>query len=706
MRSLLRSERALLAAFLFSLIAGAAPVGRAQSVITTIPVGTNPFAPAVNTTTNKIYVANAGSSSVSVINGATNTVITTITGVGNQPTDVAVNSVTNKVYVAAQTGVTVIDGATDTVAKTLPLGFTFRLAVNPVTNRVYVSTDGGGSAVIVLDGATDTVITAVPLNSSYQPAVNTVTNKIYVVDAGNFVHVIDGATNTVVKSVFVGLSPQKVAVNSLLNRIYVANYQSSDVTVIDGATDTVVTTVPVSNHPYGIAVDPATSKILVASQNNSATVDSADIISGATNSVIATFAVADQPDGAAINPLTHRGYITHELNGLVTVVAIQNDVLISEFRFHGAAGGADEFIELANTNNTAFTVNSADGSAGWTLVAAGGTVLAQIPNGTIIPPHGHLLVVNSAGYSLAGYPAGNATTATADFSYTQDIPDNSGVALFATQNATNFNAALRLDAVGFTLVSDPLYREGAGIAGFPSSDGEYSLVRKLTTGQPRDTNDNNSDFVFVATQGDTIYGTDSNVSVLGAPGPENLSSPVEHNADVKAALLDSCAGPGPCQNRVRSAAPDPTQSACSPLGTLSIRRRFKNTTQQPITRLRFRVVDITTLGNRAPGEADVRALASTQTAVVLSTGTPATVEGTTLEQPPVQAQCGGLNSSLSAGTITMSQPLAPGASINVQFLLGVVQGGSFRFFINVEALTGASGLTNRTASKSALKGRQ
>jgi hypothetical protein len=116
-------------------------------------------------------------------------------------------------------------------------------------------------------------------------------------------------------------------------------------------------------------------------------------------------------------------------------------------------------------------------------------------------------------------------------------------------------------------------------------------------------------------------------------------------------------------------------------------------------------VDITTLGNRAAGEADVRALSSTQTVVVLSMGTPATVEGTTLEQPPVQAQCGGLNSSLSAGTVTMAQPLAPGASINVQFLLGVVQGGSFRYFINVEALTGPSGVTSRPASKSALKWR-
>ena len=63
-----------------------------------------------------------------------------------------------------------------------------------------------------------------------------------------------------------------------------------------------------------------------------------------------------------------------------------------------------------------------------------------------------------------------------------------------------------------------------------------------------------------------------------------------------------------------------------------------------------------------------------------------TIEGTTLEQPPAQTIGGGLNSTASASTVTLASPLAPGASVNVQFLLGVQQGGSFRFLLNVEAL--------------------
>jgi hypothetical protein len=63
-----------------------------------------------------------------------------------------------------------------------------------------------------------------------------------------------------------------------------------------------------------------------------------------------------------------------------------------------------------------------------------------------------------------------------------------------------------------------------------------------------------------------------------------------------------------------------------------------------------------------------------------------TVLGTTLEQPPTQANGGGWNSTLSAGTITLATPLANGASINLQFLLGVQQTGSFKFFFNIEGL--------------------
>jgi hypothetical protein len=86
------------------------------------------------------------------------------------------------------------------------------------------------------------------------------------------------------------------------------------------------------------------------------------------------------------------------------------------------------------------------------------------------------------------------------------------------------------------------------------------------------------------------------------------------------------------------------------------------------------------------GIADVRPINSTQVIVSLTGGGTATVEGTTLDQPPSQPNGGGINTSMSAGTITVGTPLNNGQTINLQFLLGVQQTGSFRFYINVEAL--------------------
>jgi hypothetical protein len=137
-------------------------------------------------------------------------------------------------------------------------------------------------------------------------------------------------------------------------------------------------------------------------------------------------------------------------------------------------------------------------------------------------------------------------------------------------------------------------------------------------------------------------------------------------------------------NRVRSAAGANSTNAA--FGTLDIRRRFTNTTGAPVAALRFRIVDITTFPPANASTADLRALSSSQVVVSLSGGGTAIVEGTTLETPLAQTLGGGLNSTLSAGTITFGRPLGLNLSVSLRFLLGVQQQGNFRFLVNVETL--------------------
>src|SRR6476660_7467153 len=70
----------------------------AQTVTAELNIGSSPQTLVVNPVTNKIYVVDAPSGAVFVIDGASGNLIAE-TGVINNPVGIAVNTVTNKVYV-------------------------------------------------------------------------------------------------------------------------------------------------------------------------------------------------------------------------------------------------------------------------------------------------------------------------------------------------------------------------------------------------------------------------------------------------------------------------------------------------------------------------------------------------------------------------------------------------------------------------------
>ena len=444
-------------------------------------------------------------------------------------------------------------------------------------------------------------------------------------------------------------------------------------------------------------------------------------------------------DGAASNyyPRARQfpsGDTALSLNGTKVVNFVRTpepragDLLVSEFRFHGPGVViTEDFVELYNNTDAAVVVNPADGSSGWLVVSPNNRSLV-IPNGTVIPARRHYLVAGTGYSNLYQYAPG-------DEFYSGDIPADSGVAVFSTV-AVNLSTpagtaaalAKRLDAAGFTSACaqgvDPCaFREGAGLAPVGSAavgiDTEYSFVRKFAAGRPVDTDDNASDFQLVSTGGGTIGGVQSS---LGAPGPENLSGPAERNARFKSSFIGACTGQSNDSDstcaRVRIQSSDASEPN-DPQGTLLIRRRWTNRTGASVTRLRFRVADITTLNSPgyAPGggQADLRVLDSASRTIGAGT---IQLSGMAVEDaPPAQTSGGGLNASLRVGQVTLFAPLAPDASINVEFRLGVFQPGTFRFVVNVETVgdeplsetTGGSASVralSQPAAKRAVKSKQ
>ncbi len=281
----------------------------AQTPITTVATGTYPVALAVNSVTNKIYVVNQGSNTVSIIDGITNTAATI--AVGSYPTAAAVNPVTNKIYVGNYSGhsVTVIDGATNRTATIAVAPSPKAVAVNSVTNKIYVSNMQNNS-VTVIDGATNATSTVSTGPSPGAVAVNSDTNQVFVANTGNgTMTVIDAAHNNQTSQVTVGSNPIAIAVSIPTNKVYVANQYPSggngSVTVWDGASNT-TSTITAGLYPSAVAVNPATDTIYVANAGDG----TMTILDGAGQTTT-TVAVGSYPSAVAVNPITNKVYVAN-----------------------------------------------------------------------------------------------------------------------------------------------------------------------------------------------------------------------------------------------------------------------------------------------------------------------------------------------------------------------------------------------------------
>ncbi len=293
-------------------------VNGATNAVTTLAYDPNvqfhPVFAAVNPVTNKLYVANYLSNNITIVDGATNTMTTIGDSNTVVPVALAVNSTTNKIYVVTGDHVTVIDGATNAMTGVIDPNAVNpnAVVVNEATNKIYVANlgdDGQGNNygnITVIAGSDNSTTTVTDPNAlapgtpgcifggspcQNQPiAVDSVTNKIYVANYGSRngtaynVTVIDGATNsTTTISDPNAYQPSWVAVDSTTNKIYVVNlgpaligafpYTPGSVTVIDGSTNAVSTIINPIAGTVSLALDETTDHVYVGDGPNVTVID-------------------------------------------------------------------------------------------------------------------------------------------------------------------------------------------------------------------------------------------------------------------------------------------------------------------------------------------------------------------------------------------------------------------------------------------------
>src|SRR5205823_4947049 len=124
--------------------------------------------------------------------------------------------------------------------------------------NIYV-TNSGSNTISVIDGKTNKVVATIPVGTSPHGVVALdspvgVFSTIYVTNSGSItISVIDGKTNIFVGSILAGTCNHD-SIGCRLGKIYVTNSGSDNVSVIDGKTNKVVATIPVGTSPHRVAL--------------------------------------------------------------------------------------------------------------------------------------------------------------------------------------------------------------------------------------------------------------------------------------------------------------------------------------------------------------------------------------------------------------------------------------------------------------------
>jgi YVTN family beta-propeller protein len=395
-----------------------------------IAVGAGPVAPAVDQATDTVYVPNLGPNedgsgdTVSVINGATcnashhggcGQTPPTVT-VGGAPDSVDIDRATGTVYVAnaGSNSVSVIDAATcsgtnhsgcGSTPPAVQVGATpFSVAVDQATDTVYTANNGavinGDGTVSVIDGATCNATdhagcgqhphTVVAGSAPEEVSIDEGTNTVYVNNGGDgTVSLVNGATcdathhsgcARIPPTVRVGFGPGWAAVDHANDTVYITNSTDNDVSMIDSATCNATSTsgcgraaptVTVGAAPVGVAVDQATDTVYTAnnvdgtiSVINAATCN-ATTASGCAQTV-RTINVGAGPAGMAVDQATDTVYVANAGSSTVSVI----DAATCNATHHAGCG------------QTPPTVKVAKGPAGVAVDPATDTVYVTIDGAT------------------------------------------------------------------------------------------------------------------------------------------------------------------------------------------------------------------------------------------------------------------------------------------------------------------------------------
>ncbi|MCI4351367.1 MAG: PKD domain-containing protein [Thermoplasmata archaeon] len=326
---------------------------------------------------------------------------------------------------------------------------------------------GGHETVVTSEGGRTGNVTAVNVGSNpVGVAYDSGRGEVFVANYNsNNVSVFTDTNGTVVASIGVGSNPVALAYDAARGEVFVTNTNSNNVSVIADVNNTVVASIPVGTAPFGIAYDAGLGELFVANVNSY----NVSVISDTNNTVVASVPTgsATDPRFVAYDSGRNEVFVSQETTNNVTVITDSNNSIVTTvhvgtnpFGLAYDAGRGEIFVATIGSNNV-----SVISDANNTVVAAIGVGTSPL-DAAYDPGLGEIFVTNSGTNNVSVITDSNntvvATAAVGSYPYTDAY--DSGIGAVAVANFVSGNVSLIPTGTGHSELAQFAVRSTLSVA--------------------------------------------------------------------------------------------------------------------------------------------------------------------------------------------------------------------------------------------------
>jgi YVTN family beta-propeller protein len=273
-----------------------------------------------------LYVGNAKSNSISVIDLGTNTIVKNIT-VGYSPHDIIISDDQQAIYTTTDMDlgtVSIVNATTNTLMNQITTGGGTVHGIAIFNGTLYVGDVYGGKVLVIRDNAIKEEI-KVGYGPEYVEIRPPDRKVLYVANPLRSISVVNLANNKVIKDIDSGITPHGLSFTKDGSRLFIVNIYNNTLSVIDAQNHELINTIPVGKNPEYVELSPHDTVAYVANLGS----DSVSKVDLMTLQVMAEIPVGKGPHEIAFSADGDLVYVSNMKSNNVSIINTSTDKVVA-----------------------------------------------------------------------------------------------------------------------------------------------------------------------------------------------------------------------------------------------------------------------------------------------------------------------------------------------------------------------------------------